>query len=162
MGRSNSTGRRRSQPPGITQISVSGYKSINREQSIEIRPLTILAGANSSGKSSIMQPLLLLKQTLEADYDPADPLLISGPNVKFTSTDQLLSWTGTGKRANTFYVGVGVDYVGVGAEGAVTVYNDPRKGGSSASCVKTGEVENQWQLTVTGELPCVGRVGVSH
>ena len=40
------------------------------EQTIEIRPLTLLAGANSSGKSSMMQPLLLLKQTLEAPYDP--------------------------------------------------------------------------------------------
>ncbi len=46
---------------GITRITVGGFKSINKEQSLEIRPLTILAGANSSGKSSIMQPLLLLK-----------------------------------------------------------------------------------------------------
>ena len=36
---------------GITAISVAGYKSIYDEQRIEIRPLTILAGANSSGKS---------------------------------------------------------------------------------------------------------------
>ena len=32
----------------------------------------------------------MLKQTLEAPYDPG-PLLINGPNVKFTATDQLLS-----------------------------------------------------------------------
>jgi predicted ATPase len=78
---------------GITRITVAGYKSISKEQSIEIRPLTILAGANSSGKSSIMQPLLLLKQTLEATYDPG-PLLLNGPNVKFTSIDQLFSHIG--------------------------------------------------------------------
>ncbi len=30
---------------GITRISVSGYKSLYDECSIEIRPLTILAGA---------------------------------------------------------------------------------------------------------------------
>ena len=48
---------------GITRITVRGYKSLWEECSIEIRPLTILAGANSSGKSSIMQPLLMLKQT---------------------------------------------------------------------------------------------------
>lgn len=58
---------------GITGISVRGYKSLYEECSVEIRPLTIIAGANSSGKSSIMQPLLLLKQTLEATYDPALP-----------------------------------------------------------------------------------------
>ncbi|MCK9442362.1 MAG: AAA family ATPase [Methanothrix sp.] len=75
---------------GITRISVKGFKSLAEECSIEIRPLTILAGANSSGKSSIMQPLLMMKQTLEASYDPG-ALLIAGPNVLFTSTQQFLS-----------------------------------------------------------------------
>ena len=51
---------------GITKIAVKGFKSIAEEREIDIRPLTILAGANSSGKSSIMQPLLMLKQTMEA------------------------------------------------------------------------------------------------
>jgi len=75
---------------GITRITVKGFKSIADECSIEIRPLTILAGANSSGKSSIMQPFLMMKQTLEAPYDPG-PLLIDGPNVRFTSAEQFLS-----------------------------------------------------------------------
>ena len=74
-------------PPAITTLSVAGFKSISDEQTIEIRPLTLLAGANSSGKSSMMQPLLLLKQTLEAPYDPG-PLLLNGPNAKFTSVSQ--------------------------------------------------------------------------
>ncbi len=93
------------QPDSISAITVSGYKSLSEEQRIEIRPLTILAGANSSGKSSIMQPLLLLKQTLEATYDPG-PLLLDGPNVRFTSTDQLFSRTMGRKRVNTFSVGI--------------------------------------------------------
>ncbi|MEQ9548170.1 MAG: AAA family ATPase [Coleofasciculus sp. G3-WIS-01] len=75
---------------GITKISVQGFKSLYDECSIEIRPLTILAGANSSGKSSSMQPLLLMKQTLEATYDPG-ALLLNGPNVRFTSVEQILS-----------------------------------------------------------------------
>ena len=90
-------------PPAIKRITVAGYKSINREQSIEIRPLTILAGANSSGKSSIMQPLLLMKQTLEAPYDPGT-LLLDGPNIKFTSADQLFSRNARGKRGNNLSV----------------------------------------------------------
>src|SRR5919206_4217387 len=88
----------------IIRITVGGFKSISQEQSIEIKPLTILAGANSSGKSSIMQPLLLLKQTLEATYDPG-PLLLNGPNVKFTSAEQLLSRTNNEKPANAFHDG---------------------------------------------------------
>ena len=36
-----------------------------------------------------MQPLLLLKQTLEAPYDPG-ALLLDGPNVRFTNFEQML------------------------------------------------------------------------
>ncbi len=92
---------------GISQITVAGFKSIYDEQSIEIRPLTILAGANSSGKSSIMQPLLLLKQTLEATYDPG-PLLLNGPNVHFALAKQMfsISKNGTGK---SFDLGVWIN-----------------------------------------------------
>lgn len=82
---------------GITRIAVEGFKSIAKRQEIEIAPLTILAGANSSGKSSIMQPLLMLKQTLEATYDPG-PMKVDGPNVKFTSSDQFLSKIGLSPR----------------------------------------------------------------
>ena len=89
----------------ITRITVGGFKSINQEQNIEIKPLTIIAGANSSGKSSFMQAVLLLKQTLEASYDPGS-LLLNGPNVKFTSADQLLSRSQDGKSVGTFHVGV--------------------------------------------------------
>ena len=83
---------RESKQEGITAISVRGFKSLAEESRIEIRPFTILAGANSSGKSSMMQPLLLMKQTLEASYDPG-PLLLDGPNAKFTSVDQTLKDT---------------------------------------------------------------------
>ncbi len=75
---------------GITGVSVSGYKSISEERRIDIRRLTILAGANSSGKSSILQPSLLLKQTIETSYDAAS-LNIAGSNISFTAFDQLLS-----------------------------------------------------------------------
>jgi predicted ATPase len=74
----------------ITRLAVEGFKSFSESRSIDVAPLTILAGANSSGKSSIIQPLLLLKQTLDATYDPG-PLNIAGENVKFTDAKQFLS-----------------------------------------------------------------------
>ena len=88
---------------GIIKIAVSGFKSLMEEWTIDIHPLTILAGANSSGKSSIMQPLLMLKQTLEAPYDPG-PLLIDGPNVQFTEATQFLSALPNGKRTDRFQI----------------------------------------------------------
>lgn len=96
---------RKAVPPAIQRITVAGYKSISRAQSIEIQPLTILAGANSSGKSSIMQPLLLLKQTLEAVYNPGT-LLLDGANIKFTSAEQMFSRSAKGKRGNSFLIGL--------------------------------------------------------
>ena len=90
---------------GITKIAVKGFKSIAEECEIDIRPLTILAGANSSGKSSIMQPLLMLKQTLEAPYDPG-PLLIDGPNVQFTEAGQFLSVLPEKKKTDRFQIRV--------------------------------------------------------
>ena len=93
---------------GITKIAVKGFKSIAEECEIDIRPLTILAGVNSSGKSSIMQPLLMLKQTLEALYDPG-PLLIDGPNVQFTEASQFLSALSDGKVTDHFQIGIAVN-----------------------------------------------------
>src|SRR5579871_2480116 len=97
--------RNRNEPWSIAEIMVTGFKSLSDEQSIEIRPLTLLAGANSSGKSSMMQPGLLLKQTLEASYDPG-ALLLNGPNVKFTSAEQMLSRTSRRHSVDVFRVGM--------------------------------------------------------
>jgi predicted ATPase len=94
---------KRKETQGITKISVCGYKSIKDECTIDIYPLTILAGANSSGKSSIIQPLLLMKQTLEAPYD-AGALLLNGPNVRFTSVDQLLTKLAKKDKSDSFSV----------------------------------------------------------
>jgi hypothetical protein len=94
-------------PSGITGIGVEGFKSIRDPQDIRIAPLTVLAGVNSSGKSSIIQPLLLLKQTLEAPYDPG-PLLLDGPNVSVTKIEQILSHAASGQdRASSFTVKLG-------------------------------------------------------
>lgn len=109
---------------GITEITVGGFKSIGTKQSIDVRPLTILAGANSSGKTSFLQPLLLLKQTLEAPYDPG-PLLLDGPNVKFTSGEQFLSRAAGGGPVDSFEIGV---RIGANRDVAVVFKHEPKKG----------------------------------
>lgn len=52
----------------ITQISIDNFKSWEVSGPIRLAPLTIICGNNSSGKSSIPQFLLMLKQTVES-YD---------------------------------------------------------------------------------------------
>jgi hypothetical protein len=92
----------------IEAITVAGFKSIRDEQTIEIRPLTVLAGANSAGKSSMFQPLLLMKQTVESPFAP-DVFRLDGPNVRFTSVDQLFCRG----RKNEFRVGMDLATVGI-------------------------------------------------
>lgn len=48
----------------ITKWTVSNFKSIVKETSLDLATLTLLAGPNSSGKSTILQSLLLVSQTL--------------------------------------------------------------------------------------------------
>lgn len=48
----------------LTRIKVKNYKGF-KEAEIPIKPITVLLGANSSGKSSMLQLLLLLQQTAE-------------------------------------------------------------------------------------------------
>lgn len=72
------------------KLSVEGYKSIASRQELRFDGLTILSGANSSGKSSFMQPFLVLKQTIENHYD-AGSLVLYGENAKLTDSSQLIS-----------------------------------------------------------------------
>ncbi|MER5859608.1 AAA family ATPase [Streptomyces sp900105245] len=101
--------RKRPSHPGIQSIAIEGYKSLRTRKEISTPPLTVIAGVNSSGKSSIMQPLLLLKQTVDAAYDPG-PLQLDGPNVSITSVDQILSrGASAASRVTSFSVELCVD-----------------------------------------------------
>lgn len=77
--------------PGITRMAVTGFKSLANKTDVEIRPLTVLAGANSSGKSSLMQPLLLMKQTFDNERIPPGPFWLWGELARYTTADQFLS-----------------------------------------------------------------------
>ena len=46
---------------------MKNFKSIGALRDFDLKPLTILTGVNSCGKSSFIQALLLLKQTIEID-----------------------------------------------------------------------------------------------
>ncbi|MCX8473746.1 MAG: AAA family ATPase [Sediminibacterium sp.] len=63
------------------KISIYNFKSIGSLVNYEMRPLTILSGTNSSGKSSFLQLLLLLKQTIEID-SAQTPLELRGRLIK--------------------------------------------------------------------------------
>jgi AAA ATPase domain len=61
----------------LKRLTLERFKSYSESTSLEIAPLTILLGRNNSGKSSLIQALLLLKQTLA--YPRSDvPLHLEG------------------------------------------------------------------------------------
>ncbi|SDZ59588.1 DUF3696 domain-containing protein [Pseudomonas sp. NFIX28] len=45
-------------------LSVENFKSFSAKQSVKLAPITLIYGPNSSGKSSLIQSLMLLKQSL--------------------------------------------------------------------------------------------------
>ncbi len=53
----------------ITELSVQNFKSWKDTGKLHLAPLTGFFGANSSGKTSILQTLLMLKQTVERPPD---------------------------------------------------------------------------------------------
>ena len=53
----------------ITELSAQNFKSWENTGQLQIAPLTAFFGANSSGKTSIFQTLLMLKQTAERPPD---------------------------------------------------------------------------------------------
>ena len=50
----------------ISSITVEGIKTFQQRAELALRNLTLLSGANSAGKSTLFQALLILKQTSEA------------------------------------------------------------------------------------------------
>ena len=60
----------------LSKIDLKNYKSYNNS-SIELHPITVLCGGNSSGKTSIIKSILMMKQSFEATGN--NYLLINGP-----------------------------------------------------------------------------------
>ena len=63
----------------LRRIALENFKCW-RELDIELAPITLLFGANSSGKTAILQSLLMLKQTAQG-FDP-------GQHINFGGTDR--------------------------------------------------------------------------
>ncbi len=73
----------------ISALQIRNFKCWADTNKLQMRPLTFLVGPNSSGKSSIIQSLLLLRQTVES-RDQKNPLSINGPYVQLGSYPDVL------------------------------------------------------------------------
>src|SRR5256885_2153202 len=71
------------------QIRWKNFRPFGDTDWLTVRPLTVLIGPNSSGKSSITAPLLLLNQTM-LSRDLSSPLVSQGPLFGAPSFEGLL------------------------------------------------------------------------
>lgn len=71
-------------------IEIENFKSYVTKQCIDISDLSVLLGANSSGKSTALQALLAMKQTMECN-SPDEELLLSGKYVALGDFDDVIS-----------------------------------------------------------------------
>lgn len=77
----------------ITKWKVANFKSLRDECELVLGPLTIFAGANSSGKSTVLQSMLLISQTLASNISSRS-VVLNGPLTKLGQFDDLRSHEG--------------------------------------------------------------------
>lgn len=85
----------------ITKWKVFNFKSIKKETELDFKPLTILAGANSSGKSTLIQSILLIAQTLTSKIE-SKSVVLNGLYTKLGQFDDVRSY---GNEADQILIG---------------------------------------------------------
>jgi len=72
----------------ISKLSLKNFKAFSSLDSLVIKPITILSGKNSVGKSSILHSLLLLKQSLTLESG-AEALTLDGAYLQYSHLREL-------------------------------------------------------------------------
>jgi len=63
--------------PVIRELIIRNFKSLREPAPIKLRPITLLLGPNSSGKTALIQTIILLKQTAES-RNILTPIVVRG------------------------------------------------------------------------------------
>jgi predicted ATPase len=84
----------------LNELVMSNFKGFGF-QTIGFNNLTLLSGFNGSGKSTVLQALLLLRQSYTNNFLPSRGLMLNGPLVEI------------GKAQDALFDGADVEYVGL-------------------------------------------------
>lgn len=95
------------------RLHIHNFKAF-KDQYVEIRPLTLLSGLNGSGKSSTLQAIALLRQSMDANgFSNIHGLLLNGELVELGSgvdvlhaqhDDDIISFTVNSEESDDYYV----------------------------------------------------------
>lgn len=86
----------------LKSITLENYKCFKDRTTIDIAPLTVLCGVNSSGKSSVLKSLLMMKQTVENQLKDF-AVSLSGDLVDCGEFDEVV-YNGKDRINNTFTI----------------------------------------------------------
>ena len=75
---------------GITAITIENFKGISAPVTIPLRPITLLFGANSAGKSTIIQGLHYARELLERNNANPDHTLLGGDIIELGGFSNLV------------------------------------------------------------------------
>lgn len=96
----------------IKKIVFKNYKAFKEEQTLELRPVTLLVGKNSSGKTSVCNLVHMLSKALSSPQDEdlpitenADPFVMGGSDLFHKGDYTSLDITGYDEQSMSFHVG---------------------------------------------------------
>jgi predicted ATPase len=87
----------------LKTLYVENFKSIGLRTAVELTPLTVFAGSNSSGKSTLLQSVLLLAQTAQSNVFRR-PVVLNGSLTRLGTFSDILS-----ARAKSPHISIGFD-----------------------------------------------------
>jgi predicted ATPase len=80
----------------IRRWHLHNFKAFRNHDPVEFSMINVLAGANSSGKSTLIQSILLLKQTLQYGSENR-PLALNGPLLRLGGFDDVRNFEAAGE-----------------------------------------------------------------
>lgn len=115
----------------LTHLKLDNFKIWKTTGPMRLAPVTLLLGTNSSGKSSLIQSLLLIRQTVKGD-DPNVDLNLGNPDARDSVTlgqfKDVLCRHGDGNR-----IGIEFWWSSNVGEARTTVFNATYQAGSAGS-----------------------------
>jgi hypothetical protein len=93
----------------LTKWGLTNFKSIYNAD-LDLAPLTVFTGTNSSGKSSFIQSILMVAQTIRNPFseDKENTLMLNGPLVKLGLLSSIKSFSPEEDGSETDHASLGI------------------------------------------------------